>query len=264
MRIPLFHVDAFAEQPFQGNPAAICLLDSWLDDDRLRKVAAENNLSATAFVVSGKSGYELRWFTPLCEVRLCGHATLAAAHILLNQQHVPHDFVQFATRFAGTLFVRKETEHLVMDFPALTTKKLPNSPSGLAEALRLPAPPVESLEATDAYIVVLGTGDSVRQINPDFALLENLHPFVVAATARGSDADFVSRYFAPSYGVPEDPVTGSLHCALAPYWAQRLGRTNLHARQLSQRGGELWCEVRQDRVLLKGKAVLLMEGSISV
>ena len=264
MQIPLFHVDAFTEQPFQGNPAAVCLLNSWLDEGLLRKVAVENNLSATAFVVPQDSGYELRWFTPRCEVKLCGHATLASAHLLLNVRHPGLDSVSFETKFRGTLTVRKGGPFLVTDFPAIPTKPCATAPRGLAEALGLESGPAEVLEGDNAYILVTDGVEAVRNLQPNFTFLENLHPFVAVVTAQGTDVDFVSRYFAPSYGIPEDPVTGSAHCALAPYWAKRMGKTKLQARQLSERGGEMWCEVAGDRVLLKGKAVVTMEACLSI
>jgi PhzF family phenazine biosynthesis protein len=264
VRIPLFHVDAFTEQPFQGNPAAVCFLDAWLDEGKLRKVAAENNLSETAFLVPAKTGYELRWFTPRCEARLCGHATLAAAHILLNLRPHQLDSVRFETKFHGTLTVSRDGEFLMMDFPALLPKPSANSPHIWRDALVMQSPPSEVLEADDTYIVVTDTPETVRNVRPNFPHLEDLHPYVVALTARGDDVDFVSRYFAPSYGIPEDPVTGSAHCILAPYWAKRTGKAKLHAYQVSERGGELWCEVAGDRVLLKGKAVLTLEGSLSM
>ena len=263
MRIPLFHVDAFTDRPFCGNPAAVCLLDSWLDDDRLRKVAAENNLSATAFLVPGNDSYELRWFTPLCEVRLCGHATMAAAHVLLTRSQPELHSIAFRTKFHGTLMVRREGSLLCMDFPAMVPQRC-SVPDGLSQALELISAPLESLEANNTYVLVLNSEEAIREVQPNFALLEKFHPHAIAVTAPGTDADFVSRYFAPSYGVPEDPVTGSLHCALAPYWAMRIGRSQLHARQLSDRGGELWCEFKGDRVLVKGKAVLTMEAVLEM
>jgi PhzF family phenazine biosynthesis protein len=264
VRIPLFHVDAFTDQPFRGNPAAVCFLDSWLDDGKLGKVAAENNLSETAFLVPAKDGHELRWFTPRCEVRLCGHATLASAHILLNLRQPQIDSVRFETRFHGTLTVQRNGEYLGMDFPALFPKPCASSPHLWRDALAMQSPPAEVLEADDTYIVVTDTPETVRNVRPNFPLVEDLDPYVVAVTARGNDADFVSRYFAPSYGIPEDAVTGSAHCILAPYWTRRLGKAKLHARQLSQREGELWCEVIGDRVLLKGKAILTLQGSLSI
>ncbi|HTT23082.1 MAG TPA: PhzF family phenazine biosynthesis protein [Candidatus Sulfotelmatobacter sp.] len=264
MRIPLFHVDAFTKQPFRGNPAAVCLLDLWLDDSLLRRVAAENNLSATAFMVTGKNGYELRWFSPRCEVKLCGHATLAAAHALINVRNNPPDCAAFRTRFHGILTVTKSGEFLVMDFPAILPMPFENVPANLISALRVDSQSAQILEANNTYIVVFDSQDVIENLRPNFAMLEDLHPFVVAVTAPGTDADFVSRYFAPSYGIPEDPVTGSAHCLLTPYWAGRFGKTKLHARQLSERGGVLWCELKGDRVLLTGKAVVTMEGFLSI
>lgn len=263
MRIPLFHVDAFTDRPFSGNPAAVCFLDSWLDDGWLRKVAAENNLSATAFVVSGDDSYELRWFTPLCEVRLCGHATLAAAYILLTRFAPQLDSIKFRTKFRGTLSVGRQGGLFCMELPAMPPQPC-SIPNGLDRALGLESSPLEAFEANDTYILVLDSEEIVKSAIPNFALLETFHPHTVALTAPGTNVDFVSRYFAPSYGVPEDPVTGSLHCALSPYWTRRIGRSRLHARQLSDRSGELWCELRKDHVLVEGKAALTMEGVLEL
>jgi len=266
MRVSLFHVDAFTDQPFAGNPAAVCLLNSWLDDALLLKVAAENNLSATAFLVPGgpdiRPSYELRWFTPRCEVRLCGHATLASAYVVLKLLSAGLGTVQFQTRFGGTLVVREEGHSLVMDFPALYPQPCKEIPESLDRALG--AHPSEVLDVNDIYVCVFEDEDSIRGIRPNFALLEQLHPFAVSITAPGKQADFVSRYFAPSYGIPEDPVTGSAHCVLTPYWAKRLGKPRLHARQLSERGGQLSCELAGERVLLSGKAVLVLQGSLTI
>ncbi|MGC2474791.1 MAG: PhzF family phenazine biosynthesis protein [Candidatus Sulfotelmatobacter sp.] len=264
MRIPIFHVNAFAEGPFSGNPAAVCLLDSWLDDGLLRKVAAENNLFATAFLVPAEDGYQLRWFTTRCEIRLCGHATLAAGFVVLNMHEPGRNMVHFETRYGAPLTVRRDGELFAMDFPALIPKRLETRPDGLAQSLGLNVEPSEVLEVNETYIAVLEDEDVVASAVPDFRHLEDLHPFAVAITALGKPEDFVSRYFAPSYGVPEDHVTGSVHCALAPYWSKRLGKTQLHSRQLSDRGGELWCEVAGEHVLLKGKAVLTMQGTLSI
>ncbi len=264
MRIPLFHVDAFAEGPFSGNPAAVCLLGSWLDDGSLRKVATENNLSATAFLVPKAGGYELRWFTTRCEIRLCGHATLAAGLVVLQLLRPDLQTVHFETRHGGILAVQKDVDLLSMDFPALAPGPCLNPPQGLGACLGLKDGPLAVLEVNDTYIAVLENEGVVASVVPDLARIEALHPFVVAITSRGKDADFVSRYFAPSYGVSEDPVTGSLNCALTPYWSKRLGKTQMRARQLSERGGELWCEMQGDRVILKGKAVLTMQGSLTI
>ena len=262
MRIPLFHVDAFSHKPFSGNPAAVCPLSSWLDDGWLRKVAAENNLSETAFLVPRDDGYDLRWFTPRCEVRLCGHATLASAYVVLTMLQPGLEAVRFQTRVNGPLSVRNEGDSLSMDFPAMFPKTCENAPSDLLHGLG--SQPSEVLEANETYVAVYDSPNAIRNIRPDYAYLEQLHPFAVSVTATGEKVDFVSRYFAPSYGIPEDPVTGAAHCVLTPYWTKRLGRSMLHAWQLSDRGGELWCEMAGDRVILKGRAVLTMRGFMSI
>jgi len=263
MRIPLFQVDAFTEQPFTGNPAGVCPLDFWLDDPMLRKVAAENNLSATAFFVpQGANQYQLRWFTPRCEIKLCGHATLAAGYVVFNILQAGIETVRFETRFSGALTVCRSRDLFSMDLPAMFAKTHAKPPETLVHALGHGPSPSEVLEVNDTYIAVYETESAVRKIRPDFGRLERLHPFAVALTAPGEEVDFVSRYFAPSYGVPEDPVTGSAHCALTPYWTRRSGKTHLHARQVSDRGGELWCELAGERVVLKGAAVLTLRGSL--
>jgi PhzF family phenazine biosynthesis protein len=264
MRIPVFRVDAFTNELFRGNPAAVCPLQAWLDDETLRKVAAENNLSETAFFVAGSAGYDLRWFTTRSEVRLCGHATLGAAYVVLNVLEPSLDIVQFQTRHSGALSVRKEGNLLAMDFPALLPRKCTSLPDGLVEALGRATHPSYVFEVNDVYIAVFEDESTIQNMRPDFSRLELLHPAVVAVTAPGKSVDFVSRYFKPSYGMPEDPVTGSAHCALTPYWAELLGKAQLHARQLSQRGGELWCEMAGDRVILKGNAVLTMQGAFEI
>lgn len=262
MQIPLFHVNAFSEAAFSGNPAAVCLLDSWLDDNLLRKVAAENALSATAFLVRQDGVHQLRWFTPLCEVRLCGHATLATGYVLLQLLDPELQTVSLETRYSGVVSVTKAGDLLAMDFPMHNPTPCANVPHGLSRALGIENQPYELLEVNDSLIAVFEDEAAIRSVRPDFDLLEQLHPRVVMVTAPGNQVDFLSRYFAPSYGVPEDPVTGSAHSALTPYWSKRLGKSQVHARQLSERGGEIWCEVSGDRVLLKGKGVLTMEGQI--
>ncbi len=264
MHVPIFHVAAFADRPHTGNPAAVCLLDSWLDDEFLRKVAAENNLPATAFLVKSADCYELRWFTTRCEIRLCGHATLAAGFIVLKMLAPPRNEVGFVTKNGSLLTVQLKGEFLQMHFPSLAPTSRTNYPSQLVRALGLPHAPKEVLEANQTWIAVLEDSADVAAADPDFPLLETQHPYAVAITAPGKNEDFTSRYFAPSYGTPEDFVTGSLHCALAPYWSKHLGKSELHARQLSQRGGELWCEVVGDRVRLKGKAILTMQGTLTI
>jgi predicted PhzF superfamily epimerase YddE/YHI9 len=262
MSLSLFHVNAFTDSPFRGNPAAVCPLASWLDDDRLRAVAAENNLSETAYFVPESDHYRLRWFTPKCEVNLCGHATLATGFVLLTILEPQRDIVRFSTR-SGMLTMQRDRDLLSMDFPALPPWTCANPPAALEDGLGRAVSLVSVLQIKDNYFVVYESEEEVR-VTPNFALLEALHPAGVAITAPGTHADFVSRYFSPSYGIPEDPVTGSTHCSLVPYWSQRLGKTSLHARQVSERGGELWCELAGDRVSLKGKAVLTLKGSLLI
>ena len=268
MQIPLFHVNAFANQRFSGNPAAVCPLQDWLDDETLRKVAAENNLSETAFFVSRPDHlgvhyhYDLRWFTPRCEVDLCGHATLASAYVLLNLLQPELRRVRFETRRSGPLTISKDGENFAMDFPAISAEPCAHPPEPLLHGLRSAHSIL--LEANEMYVVVYETEAAIQNIRPDFSSLEQLHPFTVAITAPGNESDFVSRYFAPSYGIPEDPVTGSAHCLLTPYWAQRLDKSRLYARQLSERGGELWCEMAGSRVIIKGSALLTLRGSLRI
>jgi PhzF family phenazine biosynthesis protein len=266
MHIPVFHVDAFTERAFGGNPAAICFLDFWLDDASLRKVAAENNLPATAFLVPSSELYELRWFSPVCELKLCGHATLAAAFVLFQFMRLELQKLQFSTRFRGDLTVRKDGDVLAMEFPALDAKDCVPA----AEVLAALTPSIQEADVVstfagnDSYIVLLRSQRQVQRFRPDFEALEKLHPYVLAITAQGDEVDFVSRYFAPGYGIPEDFVTGSSHCLLTPIWAQRLGKTRLHARQLSSRGGEVDCELKGGHVILRGKAIPVLKGMLTI
>lgn len=259
MKIRQFVVDAFASQPFTGNPAAVCPLAHWPDDALLQAIAAENNLSETAFFVAEGEGFRLRWFTPKAEVNLCGHATLATAHVLFTHLAYPRPEIVFATR-SGALTVARVGDALVMDFPA--REALACSPSDALSAA-LGATPLELL-ACDVYLAVLADEDEILALNPDMGLLAALDKRAVIVTAPGREVDFVSRYFAPKMGVPEDPVTGSAHCVLMPYWAQRLGRQDLHARQLSPRGGALHCALRGERVLLTGRAFTFLQGELWV
>jgi PhzF family phenazine biosynthesis protein len=264
MRVPLFYVNTFPHRPFSGNPAAVCLLNSWLDDVWLRKVAAENNLSATAFLVPRADAYEIRWFTGLCELKLCGHATFASGFMVLKLLRPQVNSIEFATRRKGNVTVRNEGELLSMDFPALFPKPTYDVPEILFRALGLHSKPSEVLEVNETYFVVMENQAAIQNLQPETELLRQLHPYAVSVSAPGESSDIVSRYFAPGYGIPEDPVTGSAHCALTPYWTKRLGKSQLHARQLSKRGGELWCETASERVILRGKAVLTMQGTLEV
>ena len=262
MPISIFHVNAFSASPFAGNPAAVCPLAHWLDDGLLRSVAAENNLSETAYLVPAGENYELRWFTPRCEARLCGHATLATGLVVMQILAPGRQSVRFETRFSGALTVYRDADLFTMDFPSLPPWPCGNPPEALIQGLG--KAPAEVVQIEDNYFAVYENEEDVRSIRPDLRLLEKLHPAGVAITAPGEDADFVSRYFVPSYGIPEDPVTGSTHCSLAPHWARRLGRKSLHARQVSERGGELWCEVKDERVILKGNAMLTLSGELLI
>lgn len=259
MNIKLFQVDAFASRVFEGNPAAVCPLERWLDDEILQAIAEENNLSETAFYVAVAQGFELRWFTPVREVDLCGHATLATAHVLFEMLNYPGQSISFATR-SGRLQVEKKGNLLAMDFPACTPVPC-NMPEALIQGLG--KHPLEVL-AGDDYLAVFESEADVLAITPDHAQLGRLDLRGVIVTAPGRNSDFVSRFFAPKYGIAEDPVTGSAHCLLAPYWAKRLGKNRLEARQVSRRGGTVLCEMKTDRVILSGSAVTFMEAEIRI
>lgn len=264
-------VEASVAQPFTGNPAAVCPLDAWLPDGLMQAIAMENNLSETAFLVPEGAEFRLRWFTPTREVDLCGHATLASAAVVFSHIAPRRIQVEFETR-SGTLMVRRAwaseglpAGSLVMDFPALPAVALETVPDDLVAALG--ARPVQVLSGR-SLVAVFADADTVRELRPDLAAVSRLETHAVIVTAAGTgrdgDVDFVSRFFAPQQGVPEDPVTGSAHCTLAPYWAARLGKTRLHARQVSARGGELWCELRGPRVGIAGHAVLYLRGEITI
>lgn len=259
MRLNLYQVDAFTSRVFGGNPAAVVPLDAWLPDATLQAIALENNLSETAFFVKEGEGYRLRWFTPAQEVDLCGHATLASAYVLFHHLARGLQRVEFASR-SGPLKVAREGDWLVMDFPSRPPRAF-TPPLELAQALG--ARPSEVLVSRD-WVAVFDSEAQVRELKPDLTRLAQLDTFAVTVTAPGTEVDFVSRFFAPRAGVPEDPVTGSAHCSLVPYWAKRLGKTRLTARQVSARGGELRCEEREDRVHIAGQAVLYLEGLITV
>lgn len=261
MRIPIYQVDAFASELFSGNPAAVCILDEWLDDARLQGVAAENNLSETAFLLKCDEEFQIRWFTPITEVALCGHATLASASVIFNCLEWPENIVCFQSLRSGALSVTRNGELLEMDFPARPPSEQ-SVPKRLAEALS--HTPVEVLGTAEDLLVVLEDERAVRELRPDFSLLMQIERRGTIVSAPGDRYDFVSRFFAPHVGIQEDPVTGSAHCVLIPYWAKRLGKRRLQARQVSERGGELFCEDRDDRVTIAGKAVLYLQGIITI
>ncbi len=255
MRLPIHQIDAFADRPFTGNPAAVMPLQAWLPDDVMQAIALENNLAETAFLVKEAAGWRIRWFTPEAEVDLCGHATLASAFLLLTELE-PGNHVTFQSR-SGPLGVDLEGEVLVLDFPSRPGRPAPESLDSLTVALG--ARPQEVFRARD-LMAVFATEAEVRNLRPDMAALVAVGGLGVLATAPGSATDFVSRCFFPGAGVPEDPVTGSAHCTLIPYWAGRLGRDELTAYQASRRGGHLACRLRGDRVHIGGKAVKVLEG----
>ena len=262
MKIKIFQVDAFASEVFKGNPAAVCPLESWPDDTLLQSIAEENNLSETAFFAPTKGGFKLRWFTPVIEVDLCGHATLAAAHVIFQKTGYVAPEIVFDTR-SGDLIVRKNEKAdggVLMDFPAQRPVSC-KAPDALENALG--KTPIEVLCADD-YLAIFESEEAIRSIVPDYALLSKLDKRGVIVSAGGKDVDFVSRFFAPKYGIPEDPVTGSAHCALTPYWADKFRKTELKAHQISKRGGELSCALKNDRVVIGGRAIIYMEGEILV
>jgi predicted PhzF superfamily epimerase YddE/YHI9 len=259
MELELYQVDAFAERPFEGNPAAVCPLDAWLPDGVMQSIAAEHNLSETAFFVAEGAGYRIRWFTPVREVPLCGHATLAAAHVLFGLLGHPGSELRFRSA-SGPLTVRREGDWLEMDFPARPPVACP-VPEAVSAAFA--SPPQQCLKADD-YLVVLGSEDEVAEAEPDMAALRRLDLRGVAITARGRAHDFVCRFFAPKLGLDEDPVTGSAFTQLIPYWAGVLGKDRLAARQVSRRGGEVLGGLAGPRVTIAGRAVGYLEGRIRI
>lgn len=259
MRLKLYQVDAFADRVFEGNPAAVVPLDDWLEDRLLQAIAQENNLSETAFFVPVEQGFELRWFTPQAEVDLCGHATLASAHVLFEHLNHPASEITFQTR-SGALVVRRTERGMAMDFPAVASEPI-EAPQALLAGLG--KAPVEVRVAPD-YMAIFGCEQDVVDLRPDFSALARLDRRGVIVTAPGDQFDFVSRCFYPKLGVNEDPVTGSAHCKLAPYWARILKRTQLVGRQLSNRGGTVHCKVRGQRVMLAGNAVDYLQGEILI
>ncbi len=259
MKLKQYQVDAFATHPFEGNPAAVCPLERWLADEVLQAIAEENNLSETAFFVAAEQGFQLRWFTPVAEVDLCGHATLASAHVLFDILGHQQSRILFETR-SGQLIVERRDGLLAMDFPARPPESCP-APTALLAGLG--GRPVEVLAADD-YVVVFKSEAAVRALTPDMGKLRELDRRGVCVTAPGDAVDFVSRFFAPKFGIAEDPVTGSAHCELAPYWSARFGKETLQARQVSKRGGDLLCEMHGERVVIAGAAVTFMTAEIDI
>ncbi|MBF0432545.1 MAG: PhzF family phenazine biosynthesis protein [Fibrobacteria bacterium] len=257
MKIPFYQIDTFTDEMFKGNAAGVCPLEQWISDKLMLKISAENNLSETAFFVKENHTYHIRWFTPTTEVDLCGHATLASAYVLFNHLEYAHNKVIFASK-SGTLTIKRQNDLLQLDFPSqppTPSKK----PAFLFEGLG--KNPQEILRAVD-YIVIYKDESDIVSLNPDFNILNKIETRGICVTAPGKNSDFVSRFFAPRYGINEDPVTGSTHCALIPYWAKKLNKNKLKAKQLSKRGGTLYCELNNDRVLISGKATTYLIGEL--
>ena len=262
MKIRMFQVDAFTSQLFGGNPAAVCILDSWLPEIQMQSIAAENNLAETAFIIKNEGGYEIRWFTPVIEVDLCGHATLASAHVVFNYLEHGSNEVSFSSLRSGILKVTKDGDLLTLDFPADVFEKV-ETPEILTEALGIE--PMETYKGKTDYMAVLPSEQNVIDVRPDFVKLSTLQDCRgIIVTATGTAADLVSRFFAPQSGINEDPVTGSAHTTLVPYWAKTLGKDELSAIQLSTRKGHLWCKYNGDRVAISGHAVTYLQGEIEV
>jgi PhzF family phenazine biosynthesis protein len=259
MELSLYQVDAFADRLFAGNPAAVCPLDSWLPDAVMQAIAAENNLSETAFFVPRGEDYDLRWFTPTVEVDLCGHATQASGFIVMSRLAPQRSSVRFHTR-SGPLSVTRQGEMFAIDLPSQPPEPCTMPDKIIAALGRKPAQVLGAVK----YLAVYDGEADVAGLAPDTAAMTDIDRDGVIVTAPGRDCDFVSRYFAPHAGIPEDPVTGSAHCTLVPYWARRLGKTKLQARQISRRGGELFCELIGDRVRIAGRVALYLEGRIHV
>ena len=256
-RFPIYQIDAFADRAFAGNPAAVMPLERWLPDELMQAIAAENNLSETAFLVREGNGYRIRWFMPIGEIDLCGHATLASAFVVMTELEPGRDRVDFVS-MSGPLAVTRHGDTFRLDFPTRPPKPVP-CPAGLAEAL---GATVKEAWLTRDLFALLEDEATVRNLKPDLEALSRLEPTSFVVTAKGTDCDFVSRCFAPREGIPEDPVTGSVHCVLIPYWAERLGKTELSAFQCSARGGELHCTLLGERVKIAGQAVLMASGKL--
>lgn len=261
MTLEIFQVDAFAKEPFGGNPAAVVPLDAWLPDETMIAIAAENNLAETAFFVNSADGYDIRWFTPTVEVNLCGHATLASAHVIFNELKLEDGSIRFHSHRSGSLGVTKDGDMFVLDFPAYPITEIETPP----QLIDVEVPPLKSWETQGSMLMMLmRSEEEVATLEPDMRAVVQLPYDEIIITAKGDTCDFASRMFAPRIGIPEDPVTGAIHCSLIPYWAGVLGKDKLFARQVSRRGGELHCELAGERVKIGGHATLYMKGEIYV
>lgn len=264
MRLELFQIDAFTSRMFSGNPAAVCPLDAWLPDGLMQQIALENNLSETAFFVPGDQRFALRWFTPTTEVQLCGHATLASAFVIW--EYLAYQGPLTFDTASGPLHVTRDGDLIVLDFPLRPASRSDRPPQDLIAGLGVEPEAVLASEdgGSGFYLAVYRREADLRALSPDLERLSRLGRMGVVVTAPGESSDFSSRCFAPTFGINEDPVTGSTHCFLTPYWAGRLGKQKLHARQVSRRGGELFCELAGDRVRIGGRAVCYMKAAIEL
>ena len=260
-KINLYQVDAFTDKVFAGNPAAVCILDQWLPDEIMQNIGAENNLAETAFVVKRENDYEIRWFTPAIEVALCGHATLASAHVLFNYYKQTTDTIRFFSRHSGNLSVSRKDELLTLDFPSDALEKV-DPPRDILRAFNIE--PNEIFKGRTDYMLVYNNQKEIEQMDPDMGILKKTEARGIIITAPGEKVDFVSRFFAPGSGIDEDPVTGSAHTTLTPFWSRKLNKNILQAKQLSKRGGDLVCEMVDDRVKITGKALTYLIGEIQI
>jgi len=260
MKIPIYQVDAFTDERFSGNPAAVCKLQEWLPDETMQKIAAENNLAETAFVVEKNQNFELRWFTPTVEVDLCGHATLASAYVFKEHLGYHSNEIAFKTK-SGILTVVFGGDIMTMIFPSRPGNVV-EAPIELVDGIKVQ--PLEVLKSVEDFMAILSSEDEVRKLNPDLEKLKKLDCRGTIVTSRGINVDFVSRFFAPQSGIPEDPVTGSSHTTLIPYWSMKLNKKSMTALQVSRRGGKLFCENLGDKVKIAGKAITYMTGEITL
>lgn len=262
MNLEIYQVDAFTSNSFGGNPAAVVPLTEWLPDELMLKIAAENNLSETAFFVKDGEAYHIRWFTPTVEVNLCGHATLASSYVIFECLKAENEFINFRSDRSGSLGVQKVGGRMILDFPSYPVNEIEHIAELSVAVGKVPAQMWET--QGNMVMLLLENETEVRETEPDMSALANIPYDEVIVTAPGDDSDFVSRMFAPRIGIPEDPVTGAIHCSLIPYWAERLSKNELFARQVSKRGGELHCELAGDRVKIGGQATLFLKGEIYV
>lgn len=258
-KIVFYQIDAFTDKLFHGNPAGVCMLEEWLDDEMMQNIAAENNLAETAFVVKNGDLYEIRWFTPTVEVDLCGHATLASAHVLFKYYPGKENLIEFYSPRSGKLLVERQGYWLTLNFPTDVYEEI-DIPEVLITAFQ--KKPIEAYRGKTDFMLVFAAQEDIEGFRPNFPLIESVGGRGVIVTAPGIKVDFVSRFFAPQSGIDEDPVTGSAHTTLTPYWTNKLGKTRLTARQLSKRSGDLVCEMKDDRVMISGRAVTYLIGDI--